>query len=56
MNCCDDYGNCRQGRDCPIRREITRQGKIQSDVVGGTLIALSVFCLIMLVLVLNESM
>lgn len=19
MNCCDDYGNCRQGRDCPIR-------------------------------------
>jgi hypothetical protein len=18
-NCCDDYGNCRQGRDCPIR-------------------------------------
>jgi hypothetical protein len=20
MNCCDDYGNCRQGRDCPIRK------------------------------------
>ena len=19
MNCCDDYGNCNQGRDCPIR-------------------------------------
>lgn len=19
MNCCDDYGNCRQGMDCPIR-------------------------------------
>ena len=19
MNCCDDYGECRQGRDCPIR-------------------------------------
>jgi hypothetical protein len=19
MNCCDDYGNCRQGRDCPAR-------------------------------------
>lgn len=18
-NCCDDYGNCTQGRDCPIR-------------------------------------
>jgi len=20
MNCCDDYGNCRQGRDCPVRK------------------------------------
>jgi hypothetical protein len=20
MNCCDDYGNCQQGRDCPIRK------------------------------------
>lgn len=20
MNCCDSYGNCRQGRDCPIRK------------------------------------
>lgn len=19
MNCCDEYGNCRQGRDCPAR-------------------------------------
>ena len=19
MNCCDDYGNCNQGRDCPLR-------------------------------------
>lgn len=23
MNCCDDYGNCRQGRDCPIRQTTT---------------------------------
>jgi len=21
MNCCDGYGNCTQGRDCPIRKE-----------------------------------
>ena len=21
MNCCDDYGNCNQGRECPIRKE-----------------------------------
>ena len=19
MNCCNDYGNCNQGRDCPVR-------------------------------------
>lgn len=19
MNCCDDYGNCNQGRNCPVR-------------------------------------
>lgn len=19
MNCCDEYGDCRQGRDCPVR-------------------------------------
>jgi hypothetical protein len=22
MTCCDDCGNCRQGRDCPIRKEM----------------------------------
>ena len=21
MNCCDDYGNCNQGRDCPARKK-----------------------------------
>ncbi len=20
MNCCDEYGNCNQGRDCPARK------------------------------------
>ena len=29
MNCCDEYGHCRQGRDCPIRQEnIARVAKI----------------------------
>jgi len=28
MNCCDDYGACRQGRDCPIRAiEIGKQNE-----------------------------
>lgn len=21
MNCCDEFGNCRQGRDCPVRKQ-----------------------------------
>lgn len=25
MNCCDEYGNCRQGRDCPARTEMINQ-------------------------------
>jgi hypothetical protein len=25
VNCCDDYGNCRQGRDCPVRIARTSQ-------------------------------
>lgn len=20
MNCCDEYNNCRQGKDCPVRK------------------------------------
>lgn len=31
MNCCDDFGNCRQGRDCPIRVERVRRAK---EVLG----------------------
>ncbi len=25
MNCCDTYGNCNQGRDCPVRRAAATQ-------------------------------
>jgi hypothetical protein len=27
MSCCDDNGNCRQGRDCPVRVCRQRAGK-----------------------------
>jgi hypothetical protein len=32
MNCCDEYGNCNQGRNCPIRKERVRQAK---ELLGG---------------------
>lgn len=28
MNCCDEYGDCRQGRDCPVRAaKVARIGR-----------------------------
>jgi hypothetical protein len=34
-NCCDDYGNCNQGRDCPIRKErIERVAKVGQKMHG----------------------
>lgn len=29
MNCCDEYGNCNQGRDCPIRRALSPARRIK---------------------------
>ena len=31
MNCCDEYGDCRQGRDCPVRIERVREAKERLD-------------------------
>lgn len=33
MNCCDEYGDCRQGRDCPVRKTASEQRaiKFQAD-------------------------
>jgi hypothetical protein len=25
MNCCNDFGNCTQGRDCPIRKQCMKE-------------------------------
>jgi hypothetical protein len=25
MNCCNDYGNCDQGRDCPVRKQRAKE-------------------------------
>jgi hypothetical protein len=45
MNCCDTYGNCTQGRDCPIRNERIAQALKKNSLfwdVMKQLIALSV--------------
>ena len=46
MNCCDDYGNCRQGRDCPVRKSR------QMGEPKGTAFALLAFVIINTALVL----
>lgn len=28
MNCCDEYGDCRQGRDCPVRKGAEKVARI----------------------------
>jgi hypothetical protein len=33
MNCCDEYGDCRQGRDCPARTG--RRVEYSGEVNGG---------------------
>lgn len=46
-NCCDDYGNCRQGRDCPVRVErIDRVRKIAEERRENKRIRASVFDLL----------
>jgi hypothetical protein len=36
MNCCDDFGNCDQGRNCPIRNAVTEQRNQQVLAVVQT--------------------
>lgn len=36
MNCCDDFGNCTQGRDCPIRNAAIEQRNARAAAVVQT--------------------
>ncbi len=38
MNCCDSFGNCTQGRDCPVRKarmEAMQDRSLFWDVMEG---------------------
>lgn len=36
MNCCDDFGNCRQDRDCPVRRQAAYPATLPPNLPGWT--------------------
>ena len=47
MNCCDDYGNCQQGRDCPVR---TTPSRAVYSLAIRCLAALGAFAVLMFLL------
>jgi len=57
MNCCDKYGECRQGRDCPIRKaKELLDAEDKSTPADGQLVwALAAFIVLMLGLLTLRS-
>jgi hypothetical protein len=37
MNCCDSFGNCTQGRDCPVRKARELDRSLFWDVLENVL-------------------
>jgi hypothetical protein len=48
MNCCDDYGNCRQDRDCPIRKSRVKREIRGFAAAAGVVVMLFVWGLLWL--------
>lgn len=44
MNCCNDYGNCQQGKDCPVRKQLLKENKPAENIVGVLLVMFVIFC------------
>ena len=44
MNCCNEYGECKQGKGCPVREEHYKDiyGRVW-DVLCGMLFAIALF-------------
>tara|TARA_R110000796_G_C14229358_1_gene395741 strand:+ start:135 stop:335 length:201 start_codon:yes stop_codon:yes gene_type:complete len=55
MNCCDDYGNCLQGRDCAVRRGLPQDGWQLDDPDGMSAVEMLTMVCIYLVFVLAMS-
>ena len=34
MNCCDKWGSCRQGRDCPVQRQAAYPATVPPNLPG----------------------
>ena len=45
MNCCDDFGNCTQGRNCPVRQQIEPPPR-KKDRVVWVLVGVVFFCMV----------
>jgi hypothetical protein len=46
VNCCNEYGDCRQGRDCPHQPE---SWEAIAQYIGTALVGIGVFVLFILV-------
>ena len=46
MNCCSDYGDCQQGRDCPVRKERMAEPSYLPEILTDVLITLAAFCVV----------
>ena len=57
MNCCDEYGNCRQGRDCPVRKEMLNDQRQQrkADFVGTLLFTAALGCILAIVILFSRA-
>lgn len=53
MNCCDDYGDCRQGRDCPVRKARIQEVKRLLDEDDDSLAPPTWMTIITVVLVVS---
>jgi len=47
MTCCDDFGNCTQGRDCPCRKDVYK------DDMNELVKEIEIFCGLALVVIVT---